>query len=111
MSPEECHTKCEDEPRCSMWTWGKTRDVAVAGMSDVCFLKELTDLETLRRRFNDLAVSGMSCQVLTDSESSPDASGPREHHWRAEHSPADVADAACQEMEDNVELRTSRSVD
>lgn len=33
-----CSSKCDAEPRCAAWTWGRLRNVH--GLSDVCFLKE-----------------------------------------------------------------------
>ncbi|CAK0908655.1 unnamed protein product [Prorocentrum cordatum] len=114
MSPEDCRARCEAEPRCAMWTWGKTRDVAVAGTSDVCFLKELAELAALWKQTNDLAVSGLACRAPAGHHEggAGDVLEPAARGAGTDPpAPADAAGAACQEVSDGVELRTSRSVD
>jgi len=54
-----CRSKCEANPKCGAWTWGKKRDVP--GLSDVCFLKNLKPDEGLNKHRKRGVVSGLPC--------------------------------------------------
>jgi len=63
---ETCRARCKGIPKCGAWTWGKARNVA--GLTDVCFLKELANAEKVEKRRKQGVVSGLPC-TMTWSDS------------------------------------------
>eukprot|EP00421_Protoceratium_reticulatum_P017130 CAMPEP_0168397882 /NCGR_PEP_ID=MMETSP0228-20121227/21294_1 /TAXON_ID=133427 /ORGANISM="Protoceratium reticulatum, Strain CCCM 535 (=CCMP 1889)" /LENGTH=518 /DNA_ID=CAMNT_0008411371 /DNA_START=59 /DNA_END=1611 /DNA_ORIENTATION=+ len=56
-SPEMCCSTCEGYERCGAWVWGKAR--GMAGLTDVCFLHELADPDSLTKLPRHGVVSGL----------------------------------------------------
>jgi len=56
-SPRRCCSKCQENPECRAWTWGKKRNVP--GLSDVCFLKGLSPGEVVKKMSNEDTTSGL----------------------------------------------------
>lgn len=58
---EICLLKCEGDPKCGAWSWGKARDSY--GLTDVCFLKGLRAGETAEKHPKRGVVSGLPCHT------------------------------------------------
>lgn len=58
-SAEICQLRCQWEPACGAWTWGKQRHTE--GLTDVCFLKTLDESEVPTRHPKKGVVSGIPC--------------------------------------------------
>lgn len=61
LTMEECYAKCDANPDCGAWTWGKVR--GVQGLSDVCYMKRLEPGEEISPNRNSDVVSGIPCHT------------------------------------------------
>lgn len=61
LSFSDCRQHCEAAPGCKAFTWGIQRDVL--DVTNVCFMKQLQDGESLGLAANSSLISGLPCKV------------------------------------------------
>jgi len=105
----DCRAKCEANPKCGAWTWGK--NPGVKGLEGVCFLKALAPGQRPRPDAKRGVVSGIPCR---DAGSGPRAgSGTTTPGADASEAVAPMRPGAgsnCGEVEESMDYQTSTSL-